>query len=202
MAGNVDFRLPPQGFHLLLAAILLLIGSVLTYQGLVQRSVQVTQGPKRGPPSRVWRFTGTEAIRIGCGAASLILYGLAVTVDAAVRGRRRWGWRLRGIAAMSLLAAATLLFFPPWQLRIPSIIAGCYAFLIPSLAGVCGGRPLTVFTGLGLGVALSVAAAWGEPMNGMMAGLLPYLFLAPHLAFLVHARLRPPPPARPWVPSE
>lgn len=179
-----------RGIFFVLAVILVLVSLLMAYKGVVGKEIQITQGPKRGPPTRVWYFEGGEAQRIGLGAAVLASAGVLMLVNGVLKGRTTWRWRTRVAVAFGLLALSTVLIMPPWPLRIPGVIPAFYGFLVPALCGVSTRSCLGVLTGVGAGVVVAFFLGQKETLNGMMPGLIAFGFLGLHLGYLIHEPFR------------
>ena len=180
----------PHGVILFTMVVLTLVAAGVTAQALVLGDYRVSQGPKRGPPTRVWRFTGSEATRVGWGTLALTAaFGLmSVNIWLTRRGVDR-AWRRRVGAALGLLSLSTLLLFPPWQIRGFGILAAFWAFFLPALAGILGRGGGTAL-GVLVGALLAWAAGRGETMNGLMPGLFAFGFVGGHLSFLLYSGFR------------
>lgn len=116
MAG---VRRPPKAILAAGSAALIVLGAAVAYRGLVLGVFEITTGPKGQPPVTVWAVQGRDASRIGAGGIALAAFGVVALVNAGLKSRTTWGWRFRVGLALALLTLATILFLPPWQVRLP-----------------------------------------------------------------------------------
>jgi hypothetical protein len=183
----------PHGVLFLAMGVLTLVAAAYGVQGLVwgEASVAEGRGKGMGPPLRVWTFTGREATRVGLGALPLTAgFGLMLLNMALARRGVERAWRTRVGAVLALLSLATLILFPPWQIRGVGILAAFWAFLAPALAGVLAGGGRRAALGVAAGALLAWAAGREETMPGLMGAFFAFGFVGGHVSFLLHPGFR------------
>lgn len=184
-------RAPPLAWLLALAPAV--AGGLVAYDGLSDGLIVIRQADRRIDPAyrdlyarNRWEFRGEEARRIGVAGLLLSAAGLLTAF---------WGLRHRRVLPLplALIAAAAVLGFPPWRASVPGTVAAFYGFLVPALAGTlaCVRRgPGALAAGLGAGLALAGALGRSSFPQGVMAGLLAWIFLGGHLGLLLSERFR------------
>lgn len=193
MTSTTAVRRPPKAVLFAASAILIVLGAAVAYRGLVLGVFEITTGPKGGPPTTVWAVHGRDAARIGAGGVALAASGVVALVNASLRSRTIRFWRFRVGLAFALLALTTILFLPPWQIRLPGTIASAYAFLLPALGGALCRSLRALAVGVAAGVGLSIAAGGcleSVAGGGIPGGVLAFVLLGSHLAFLINPDFR------------
>jgi len=154
----------------ILAGMLCFATLLLAYDGLVKGRVRVTQGPKRGPPTRVWEFHGNDAIRIGAGSLSLCAGGAVLLVLSIRKRRPPFGVRPSSALFLALASLGILAIIPPTGLDGPGFTAGFYGFLAPALAGVISRKPSRLAWSVVAGIALAVLLGGDNRMDAVFSG--------------------------------
>lgn len=167
-------------------------GAIIAWDGLVERSVRISSGKKGKPSVTVAAFQGSDAARVGTGGLLLTAGSVCLFLGACKARQAPWTPATRRLleAALVLLLASVLLFFPPWLVRFGEVSAGYYAFLVPALLGTwLNRRRKGVFVAvLVFGALLSVALGPRANPVGLMSALLTYLFVGLLLYCLLEER--------------